>query len=391
MKSNGRFFHRGLLIWVALVSGIAGVARANFLDDIGDFFTGNAPEVATSQGCDTYAKIAVLWANAAQRDRCPLTGPRYGTDEKLHYEWCMGVTPETSTGEGNARFREVSACNDDSTLNYCTSYGDIAAKDAHDNKLYNCGFTGPRWGEGSEGHRSYCLSEKIAQSLRGEISNWPGPELTARGDAVDQCKSKHSKKQVQFCDSYATQAVANAKIFTEKRCDRSQNTWGRWDTDYDHHFSWCIGTGPFTSNRQNSETEIRNAAVAECVAQRNRPPSGMVKSLDEFIKAAPSNPLTKPTPKGNSGPSSSGAYLSKPIDGNSAMDRLTGGGGAAGGSSSGISTSRSGPRPSGGGSSGISTSKPISPPSGGSSSGVNLSAPISPPSGGSSSGINLSR
>ena len=59
MTSNGRFFLRSALICVALVFGFVDAARANFLDDIGDFFSGNAPEVATSSQCDNYARVAV--------------------------------------------------------------------------------------------------------------------------------------------------------------------------------------------------------------------------------------------------------------------------------------------------------------------------------------------
>ena len=105
MTSNGGFVHRCALICVALVFGFVEAARANILDDIVDFFSGNAPEVASSSQCNSYAQAAVIWANKARRDRCPLGGPRYGTDEKGHYWWCMGVTPQTSDGEANARFK----------------------------------------------------------------------------------------------------------------------------------------------------------------------------------------------------------------------------------------------------------------------------------------------
>src|SRR5262245_12553647 len=97
MKSNGRFFHRGALIGVALVFGFATAARADIWDDIADWW--NPPEAATSAGCHSYAKAAVNYANFARRNNCPLGGGRYTTDEYAHFHWCMSVSPKTSREE----------------------------------------------------------------------------------------------------------------------------------------------------------------------------------------------------------------------------------------------------------------------------------------------------
>ena len=155
-------------------------------------------------------------------------------------------------------------------------------KAAGNNKLYNCGFTGPRWGEGADGHRAYCLSEKIAQDRRGEISNWPQPEISARGEAIEQCKAKHSKKQIQFCNSYAIQAVANAKTFKEKNCDPSQNGWGRWERDYDHHFTWCIGPLELHDrHRKSREFRNRDSQRGGCLHAVAPPKSAVIRWRQE--------------------------------------------------------------------------------------------------------------
>jgi hypothetical protein len=321
MSAGLGFSCRGMLIWVALVSGCVAAARANVLDDIGDFFSGNAPEVASSQDCEFYAQGAMRQAQLAQQYACPLGGDRYGTYEKGHYGWCMGVTHETSNVEASIREREVATCMSLSTQTYCGSYGETAAKDAQDNKP-------------------------------------------------------------------------------------SQNGWGRWDTGYGPHFSWCIRSGPWNvpttaraktaMDTANAENEIRNAAVQACLAPLKSAVTGGGKKPTLVVAPTTSRDdgSWKPKPVVVAPVNSSGAYPSKKPVGNSAMDRLGGGGGPSVGGSSGVSTSsttRPGPRPSvGGSSSGVNLSAPISPPSRGSSSGVNLSAPISPPSGGSSSGVNLS-
>lgn len=321
---------RGALICAALTLGFADAARADFWDDIAEFF-GNAPELPTSSQCNSYALNAVGQVRMAQRNNCPLSGPRYGTDEKAHYFWCMGVSPDTSIAERDARATQVSACADNQ--DYCNSYGNKAGQAALDNKLYNCKFTGPRWGEGSEGHRAYCLSERIAQRVRGEISSWPQSETTLRNDLIDKCKGKNPQRKIAFCTNYANEAVADAKTFKEKNCDASQNNWGRWETDYVHHFSWCIGRGSVTATNTagNSETGIRNAAIEACLARGGGPPrltpvvnqnsgafgppKGGAKTL-----AAPSNPNAK------TGTGTGGAYLvHQPKGGSSALDRLGGG------------------------------------------------------------------
>lgn len=406
MLAHLSFSCRGILVCLALLFGNVDSARANFFEDIGDFFSGNAPEVASSNACNSYAFGAVNVAEAARTNNCPLTGPRYGTDEKGHYFWCMSVTPETSRAEANARNAEFAACVSRSTQGYCGSYGEIAAKHARENKIYHCGFTGPRWGEGSEGHRAYCISEKIAQKLRDEISNWPGAELTARADAVDQCKAKYSEKKKQFCNLYATEAVESANKFKEMKCIGSQKELVRgWYLDYDTHFSWCIGlskgvgrtASKASIERVNAETQKHRDALNACITRNelitrgkesptNKLYSGPnSRSLEEFSKVAPpSSAPAKPNPASNAKPGTGGIYLSKPGGGNSAMDRLSGGG------SSGATPARSDPSQFGGKGGGINTSKQMAPPSGGGGGGINTSKPIVPPSGGGG-GINTTK
>ena len=407
------FSWRGALISVALISGFGETARASFFDDVADFFS-NAPELANRGECQSYARSAVRTAQRAQNLMCPLTGPRYGTDENAHYFWCMGVEPETSRAEWTARNRQLETCGNYFITAY--TYGEYAAEAIRDNKLYNCGYTGPRWEGSSEKHRTDYLHIKIVQTDTGNHSSWPDPEHDARLAMIRQCKAKYSEKKIQFCNLYATEAVESLNKFKQMKCVGSQNESRLWPSDYDTHFSWCIGlskgvgrtASKASIERVNAETQKHRDALNACITRNelitrgkesptNKLYSGPNRrSLEDFSKVAPPSAPAKPKPTSNSGPGTGGIYLSKPGGGNSAMDRLTGGRELPSGGGGGISTSRPAPRPSAGGAppaqavsapsgGGINTTRPSAPPSGG---GINTTKPNAPSYGG---GIYLSR
>ena len=360
------FSWRGALISVALVSGFGDAARASFFDDVADFFS-NAPEVATTNFCRNFAIAGVSAARKAQNLKCPLGGRRYTTDENAHYFWCMGVEPDTTRAEWEARDRQVQTCGDYWTEAYV--YGEHAAEAIRDNKLYNCGFTGPRWEGSSAKHREDFLIIKITQRDNGKMSYWPQPEFDARLEMISQCKAKYSEKKKQFCNLYATEAVESLNKFKQMKCVGSQNESRLWPSDYDTHFSWCIGlskgvgrtASKASIERVNAETQKHRDSLKACITRNelitrgkesptNKLYSGPNRrSLEDFSKVAPPSAPAKPKPTSNSGPGTGGIYLSKPGGGNSAMDRLTGGRELPSGGGGGVSTSRPAPRPSAGG------------------------------------------
>jgi hypothetical protein len=63
--------------------------------------------------CRPFAKAAIKQVQGALADpRCGagLQGARWSTDFAVHYEWCLGVSPDAADAESKARTRFLRAC-----------------------------------------------------------------------------------------------------------------------------------------------------------------------------------------------------------------------------------------------------------------------------------------
>ncbi|HEY6598091.1 MAG TPA: trypsin-like serine protease, partial [Pseudomonadales bacterium] len=69
--------------------------------------------------CDTYAALAVADANQNIAMNCGLTGGRWTTDKTAHINWCMSVSANSATlnGETDARTQAMLVCRDELRLN----------------------------------------------------------------------------------------------------------------------------------------------------------------------------------------------------------------------------------------------------------------------------------
>ena len=62
--------------------------------------------------CDTYARIAVIQAQANQRFRCGLQGPAWNDDPGRHFEWCRWVPRQRVAAAQHERFEDLQRCFD---------------------------------------------------------------------------------------------------------------------------------------------------------------------------------------------------------------------------------------------------------------------------------------
>ena len=63
--------------------------------------------------CRQFAKAAISRVRGALADpRCGagVQGARWSTDFAVHYEWCLGASPDAAVAEGLARTRFLRAC-----------------------------------------------------------------------------------------------------------------------------------------------------------------------------------------------------------------------------------------------------------------------------------------
>jgi hypothetical protein len=62
--------------------------------------------------CDTYARIAVIQAQANQRFRCGFAGPGWNDDPRRHFEWCRWVPRRRVAEEQRNRSDALQSCFD---------------------------------------------------------------------------------------------------------------------------------------------------------------------------------------------------------------------------------------------------------------------------------------
>ncbi len=146
--------------------------------------------------CSAYARTAVQENNQNLRRGCGFTGPRWQSDFRVHYDWCMRQGPGSNAPafENNARIQALASCRAPSQPNfnsrqqpvrspaqqYCASYAHSAVRANIENLRRGCGFTGPRWQSNFNVHYDWCMRQ-------GPGSNGPAFEARARRWALRSC------------------------------------------------------------------------------------------------------------------------------------------------------------------------------------------------------------
>jgi hypothetical protein len=200
-------------------------------------FTGHAGAAGAGL-CDAFAAAITKRAAENAAYKCVFSSPNYN-DPVAQRRWCRSVTEETAINESLRRDAETGRCA------YCASYSNEANRQAKENVLFNCGFTGPRWGFG-DGHRTWCMAftPECASGFGMAAAaglckpDQDGMEEDARARAIKQCKAKYTAEQIDACTAYADKAVEQAKANDAKKCFTPGP---RFSEDRDLHFSWCVG------------------------------------------------------------------------------------------------------------------------------------------------------
>ncbi len=60
--------------------------------------------------CDTYAKIAVVQSEAADKYRCRLRGPEWNTNERDHFRWCLRAPRQRLQADVRSRYDALAKC-----------------------------------------------------------------------------------------------------------------------------------------------------------------------------------------------------------------------------------------------------------------------------------------
>ncbi|PWT87294.1 MAG: hypothetical protein C5B56_10680 [Proteobacteria bacterium] len=237
--------------------------------------------------CSRYADAAVTAAQLNRKYSCyPKNDARWGTNAIAHNDFCRSLKAnETQSDDAFLEYEWASRDVMGDNCYYCSS-GDFATASANrvlDNKLYNCGFTGPEWSDYPSERRNACLDvpDKGNPGVKPLLGKrlWWAPDRSAQRemqlqDQIYQCTSKYDPQIVSYCKDYASRAVDLAldyKGFKGDACTADQDSQNpsRWWTDWSFHFSWCIK--PNSAKYRAEEQNSRAAVIGRCMKANAAP------------------------------------------------------------------------------------------------------------------------
>jgi hypothetical protein len=203
-------------------------------------FVQDGAGAASLSFCNTYAQSAMQAVRANADNKCNFSGQRYADNLQTHLNWCLQQDEEDVNEENGKRWRQVNACSD------CRAYARQAADDAHKNAEYGCGFSGPAWGENSEGHFAWCYSER-ADAHGSDFTraiNVINHERQTRRNKVEQCIAPFGQEVLAACTAFADAALAQAKSARTQAsksvpCAATISN-GDWHEDWDGYFGQCL-------------------------------------------------------------------------------------------------------------------------------------------------------
>lgn len=194
---------------------------------------------------------------------CTSSGYVPGRDRD--WTWATGISRCTSAGVYDI-YHELVETSRPQYVAACMNYARTAVDAANANVAERCRGNGPRWSTALTEHVNWCVG------LKGD-ERTPRAETDARAAALDACRSAKLREKTQkglglgaqlYCERYAQEAVDAAAVNIANRCGGAG---GRWTTDSDRHFDWCMGqNGDWTV--PDAEAAARAQVLKECAAQR---------------------------------------------------------------------------------------------------------------------------
>jgi hypothetical protein len=140
----------------------------------------------------------------------------------------------------------------DDKRTFCDQYSRSGISQNEENLRRRCGYTGDRWHSDYNRHFSWCMGRDK------EVSS---SETRVRDEELKKCGQQGDKRP--FCQSYAQTAVSQNEENLRKKCGYAG---GRWNSNYDAHFDWCMG---IDKGAADSETNIRYEELKKCGGGQN--------------------------------------------------------------------------------------------------------------------------
>jgi hypothetical protein len=285
---------RAAVIALAFLTAVAASARVEFGQDIvgsdeGTPFTARCPNFSNLVGLDLYTRddvdaVQLICASAfgptelgpIEKVGAPIGGRVAGANHTRLL--CAGSTPVVTGAYILAEIRATSGVNNIHLFCGVAGINPQPASEpsaVFDGPAFKHGFL-DRFG-GEDRRTQHCQKNFVAVGIRGSSTGWINglalicgdPGFTARSVGRTPRLDKVGKTAAQktpgigatdFCESYATDAVAAAIQNRRRACGGDG---GRWTTDFNRHFDWCVSlSGDRTV--ADAEAAARAEALASC-------------------------------------------------------------------------------------------------------------------------------
>jgi hypothetical protein len=208
-----------------------------------------------SEACRDYSEAAAADQRENRTLACGYAGQRWNSSPAHHYAWCMAASRADRDRVAAERREKLDQCRDagggedgeEETGGPCNDYARASIRDYAENRLLGCGFEGGRWSGDGKYHASWCRT-----AARGAAAK----QAAFRRDLLAMCAAK--PKRAANCRSFSNIAIAQQRQNLARGCGF---TGTRWHTDYELHWTWCMGV---SGTVRDIEAIARQAAIAAC-------------------------------------------------------------------------------------------------------------------------------
>ncbi len=170
----------------------------------------------------------------------------------------------------------------------CDQYANTAISQYMKNMESACGFKGPAWSENYTNHYDWCMRVPRTQSDAGtkqreeDLANMCG----AAQPSQPQGGGTMSGPEVR-CDQYAKTAISQNQENISKGCGFGGS---RWNSDYNHHYKWCVNVpkqfADFETSERNKEITNSCSGTRSPGLKNEGVPVGPDARCDQYAKTA---------------------------------------------------------------------------------------------------------
>ena len=222
--------------------------------------------------CADFASLAVDQQDENLFRKCGYRGSNWNDRYKSHFRGCLSLTTRQRGIQAANRKRSLRRCeqNRRRVNRQCQRFAKTAEEISRSAGENNCRLPEAKWLGGYDGAYDWCRKN------RNDANE--GALREAR-TALSSCLARGGGPYVERCNTYAETA---SKQYDKARRNECGFRKSRWHNSYRLHYQWCLKVDPWDVR---NETEVRDHALARCLAQGGSGKEGKV-ACDHYARLA---------------------------------------------------------------------------------------------------------